>query len=278
MHTCLFRKIHLQSKSFRTIGLLSLICLILFTGESLWRGLTFPAGLFMGGRKGFAIFLTWLFARELDPDSKVEAFYGVLPLVFVLFFYDQLLVIPCFFILCCMRLVTRSAGQEPSLYDLLFLLCFAVFIYFTESFIFLLFGGIYILRDSRGKGGKLIGLPFALFMIVIALLSFVNLYTVESVHMDLKEVILAGIITAMFAYRLSTLRQIFSMDDKADYYLSPRRIRDAGTITLMLGIMIAVNLGYVIQVAPLWFAMLGVSFPFLKNIAREQRGKNNQRK
>lgn len=268
LRSSLVRRLPLKSRSFQILFWVSLATGVIFGGLEIYQNHSLKWGLLQGGSKAFAVLLTWIFARELDPDSKMEAFYGIVPLLVTFFFYDELSTLPCLFILFCMRMVTRSAGQNPSIADFLFLLFFAIFIYFTESFIFLLFGGIYILTDSRSKGGGRKGLPFSFFMILIATLSFVNLYTVEPVQMELIPMLLAGWITVMFAYRLSALKYVFSMDDTNRYYLSPKRIKNTGILTLLLAIMLAVNTGMVFQIAPLWFAMLGVSMPFLKMIQR----------
>ena len=108
-------------------------------------------------------------------------------------------------------------------------------------------------------------------MLIISLLSFLNLYTIETTETSIIDILMVSLITPMFAFRLSTLKNILSTSDRDKYFLSPKRIKLAGILLLMSSIALAINYGYIFQMGFLWMAMLGISIPHIKNLKTLQK-------
>ena len=268
VNTSLIRPIDLKDKTNLAIIIMTCVFFIIFTGLSMYRGDTLTASAAFGFNRSMAAFLSWAIARELDPDAKTAAFYGV-PVIFVLMFFSgPMMVLPCFFILASIRLLTRTSGNAPTNFDLILIMFFSFYLYLFYSFLFPLFGAVYIIIDARLKGGQSRNIIYAGFMLLISLLSFINLYTIERVDTSIILIIAVSMIAAVFSFRLSTLKQVLSRSDNDLYYLSPRRIKAAGIVTLLLSITFAVNYGHILRMSPLWTAMLGIAAPHIKNIKK----------
>lgn len=266
--TSLARPIVLKDKTNTAIMIMTGLFFIIFTALSLYRGNDIPASAAFGFNRAMAAFLSWAIARELDPDAKTAAFYGI-PMIFILMFFSgPIMVLPSFFILTCIRIVTRTAGNAPTNFDLLAIMFFSLYLYLFYSFLFPLFGAIYIIIDARLKGGQSKNIIYGGFMLIISLLSFINLYTIERVDTSVIIILAVSAIAAVFSFRLSTLKQVLSRSDNELYYISPRRIKAAGIITLLLAITFAVNYGHILRMSPLWTAMLGIAAPHIKSIKK----------
>ncbi len=266
--TSLARPIVLKDKTNMAIVIITGVFFIIFTGLSIYRGNEPVASASFGFNKAMAAFLSWSIARELDPDAKTEAFYGIPVIFLIMFFSGPVMILPCFFILSSIRLLTRTVGHAPTNFDLIMVLFFSFYLYLFYSFLFPLFGAVYILADARLKGGQPKNLVYGIFMLLISLLSFINLYTIEKVDTSIFVIIAVSVIAALFSFRLSTLKQVLSRSDNDLYYISPRRIKAAGIITLLLAIIFAVNYGHILKMSPIWTAMLGIAAPHVKNIRK----------
>ncbi|MGA9534236.1 MAG: hypothetical protein WBR18_16075 [Anaerolineales bacterium] len=98
--------------SFFGGGLVAWLALGLSGGQALLRGIA----------AGSAVFLTWVIARELDPDQQGSAFVG-LPLSAVVVIWtggpDWLAL---FWVVTCLRIVNRSTGLEARPLDTILLI------------------------------------------------------------------------------------------------------------------------------------------------------------
>ncbi len=267
----LIRNFELKAKNIRYIMGIMILSLIAFYAWSIYRQNPILIAIKHSLVKTLGIYLSWSFARELDPDAKVEAFYGIVPLFFMLFFIDDLLILPGIFFLLLTRILTRSSGSIVTNFDLIFILFYAVYLYLFYSFIFPLSASIFIFADYKLKGGQKRNLPYASFMILISLLSFLNLYTIEKIQTSILSLLMVSVITPIFAFRLSTLKNILSTSDRDKYFLSPKRIKLAGILLLLSSIMLAINYGYVFEMGFLWLAMFGISIPHIKNLKTLQK-------
>ncbi len=266
VRSSLIRNFDIKEKYNKILISLLLSFAVLFYAWSIYNGNSVFIALKQGLSKTLGFYLSWCFSRELDPDAKVEAFYGFGLLFIVFFFVDEIFMLSGIFFLFLTRILTRSAGNIVTNFDLIFVLFFSIYLYLFYSFIFPLSASVFIFADYRLKSGQKRNLPYALFMLIISLLSFLNLYSVEKTETSLQGVLMVSLITPIFAFRLSTLKNILSTSDKNKYFLSPKRTKLAGILLLLSSIALAINYGHIFQMSFLWSAMLGISVPHIKNL------------
>jgi hypothetical protein len=271
VRSSLIRSFDIKEKSSKWLMGILIASLIGFYIWSIYSGNDMLEALKHSLVKTMGFYLSWCFARELDPDAKVEAFYGLFPLFIIFIFVDEVLILPGIFFLLLTRILTRSSGNMVTNFDLIFILFFSVYLYFFYSFIFPLSASIFIFADYRLKGGQKRNIPYASFMLIISLLSFLNLYTIEKTETSIIDILMVSAITPIFAFRLSTLKNILSTSDRDKYFLSPKRIKLAGILLLMSSTALAINYGYIFQMGFLWMAMLGISIPHIKNLKTLQK-------
>lgn len=266
----LIRIFDIKEKTTKLILGICLIFLIIFYVWAIYNGQSIFKAIITSISKSLGFYLCWNFARELDPDAKVEAFYGLVPLAFIFFIMDNLLILPGIFLLLLTRILSRSSGHPSTNFDLIIILFFSVYLYLFYSFLFPLTAALFLFADYKLKGGQKRNLPYALFMLIISLLSFLNLYTIEKVDTSILGILLVSLITPLFAFRLSTLKNILSTSDNNKYFLSPKRVKLSGILLLLSSISLAINYGYIFPMSFLWMAMLGIAAPHIKNIQNLQ--------
>lgn len=270
----LIRSFDIKEKTTKLILGICIIFLVAFYAWAIYTGQGGFKAIIISASKSLGFYLCWNFARELDPDAKVEAFYGLVPLAFIFFVMDDLLILPGIFLLLLTRILSRSAGHPPTNFDLIIVLFFSVYLYLFYSFLFPLTSALFLFADYKLKGGQKRNLPYAIFMLIISLLSFLNLYTIEKLDTSILGILLVSVITPLFAFRLSTLKNILSTSDDNKYFLSPKRVKLAGILLLLSSIGLAINYGYIFQMSFLWMAMLGIAAPHIKNIQTLQNPSN----
>ncbi len=266
----LIRSFDIKEKTTKWILGICIVSLLAFYALAIYKGKNISFAIITSISKSLAYYLCWNFARELDPDAKLEALYGLIPLTLLFVFMDELLIIPGIFLLMLTRILSRSAGQIPTNFDLLIILFFSVYLYLFYSFLFSLIAALFLLADYKLKGGQKRNLPYAIFLLIISLLSFLNLYTIEKVDTNILGILMVSVITPIFAFRLSTLKNILSTSDNSKYFLSPKRVKLSGILLLLSSIALAINYGYIFQMGFLWMAMLSIASPHIKNIRKLQ--------
>lgn len=265
--SALVRPLTLKDKTNLTIIILTLVTGIFFTFVGIYQGLNIFQGISLGFTKGIALFLCWALARELDPDGKRAAFYGLVPLFFVFFIQNEFMILPMVYLLFLLRILSKSVGKPITIFDLLVIFLFAVYLYLFYSFLFPLFGSIFLFLDFRLKGVKNgATLIVSILLMLLALLSFVNIYTIVPVEVDFISILAVSTISTLFAFRLSFFKKLLSTSDNNLYFLSPKRVKASGVVTLLFALALAINYGFIRETSHLWFAMMGVSLPFLSEV------------
>lgn len=273
--SALIRPLVLKDKTNLLILILTLAVGFLFSAIEIYQGLNIYNGFSIGLRKGVAFFLCWAISRELDPDGIRAAFYGLFPLFLLFFIQDSFMILPTVYLLFLLRVLSRSSGEKITLFDLLMIFLFSFYLYLFYSFIFPLFGAIFLFLDFRFKGAKSgATLILSVVLMLLSLLSFINIYTIVPVEVDFVSIVLVSFISTLFAFRLSFFKKILSTSDNNLYFLSPKRVKASGVVTLLFGLALAINFGFIRETSHLWFSMLGVSLPFLGEMKKKLENKD----
>lgn len=135
----LTRSIDLNYPTNRAIVIITLIFLSGVSGFQLFLERDLSTAFYSGLRAGTSVFFAWAFARELDPDNELSAFFAAFLgcTGFLLFPFPLLLAL--FLELLLLRIVNRSSGVSSKTSDSFAVFLLSSWLSLGESWIFGLF-------------------------------------------------------------------------------------------------------------------------------------------
>ena len=220
---------------------------------------------------GVTVFVTWAFAREIDPQEQLSAFVAVGLMSIALFVVDvgfNLLVM--FYLMSMLRILNRTVGLPATLPDSVLLLLFTGFVGLTGNWIYAMMGATVFLLDSLLPDRDRKHLLFAGLATVIMIVAFVtqnNLLNPMLPTIDFIVGIL--IVTLIFIPVIWNTKQLKVTADATKEPLVSIRVQAAQVIAILFGYHVALWQGNqgILEFLPLWLTIAGVAlFPLIKPI------------
>lgn len=216
-----------------------------------------------------SVILTWIIAREIDPEEQLSAFVSVLLMtiaVFIVAVQFNLLVL--FYISSMSRIVNRTIGPAVTRMDSIFLLVFTVFVGFAGSWIYAMMGATAFLLDSLLPDRDRKHVLFAGLATVVMIVAFIVQNSQLTPILPTTEFIIGIIgVTFIFVPVVLKSRRLTVVADMTAELCIPIRVQAAQVLALLFGYHVALwqgNIG-ILELLPLWLAIAGVSlFPLIK--------------
>lgn len=261
----LTRSIDLDYPTNRTIVIITLLLLSGITGLQLILGRELSAAFYSGLRAGASVFFAWAFARELDPDNELSAFFAAFLGCAGFLFFPAPFLLVLFLELLLIRIVNRSTGMPSKTSDSLAVLLLSGWISLHGNWIFGLFTSLAFFLDSflpsPNRHNRIFG-GAAFIVSVLAFLKAAGQETgQESTFLDLQSGLFMLIAALLFIPIVLSSQNIKSGGDMTGIPLDPLRIQAAQlTALLSAGLLIALR-GWAgaESLMPLWGAILGIS-------------------
>jgi hypothetical protein len=261
----LTRAIDLNYPTNRAITIIAFFCFFGASGFEFILRQDFFTALEYGFRAGISIFLTWAFARELDPDKELSAFFatflGFIGLLFIPFPFLLALLLE----LLLIRLINRSTGLRSKSSDALILLLLSSWISLQGLWVFGLLTAIAFFLDSFLPEPNLKNRAFGAAAFIITIFCILNYGGTGQVYFGIEskiESILFVIATTLlFVPKILMSRKIDSRGDSTGTPLYPVRVQGAQILALLSIFMLTILDGWqaVGSLMPVWAAILGIS-------------------
>ena len=257
----LTRAIDLDYPTNRAIVIISLLFLLGTACYRLFLGNYIISALYSGFDAGASAFFAWAFARELDPDNELSAFFAaflgcagflLFPSAFLLSLVLELLLI---------RIINRSTGLPSQNFDSFAVLLLSGWISFQGNWIFSLFTALAFFLDSilpePNRGNRIFGLA----ALIVSLLAFIKTAEKASILPDADLWLFLFAAALLFIPRILNSRKIKSRGDLTGIPLDPLRAQAAQLTALLSACLSAALSGWAgaESLMPLWGSILGTS-------------------
>lgn len=222
----------------------------------------FPASIAWGVGAGFAVFLAWALARELDPDHDVSAFVAAGLMLAGLLFFDLPTLLTLFWVLLLPRIVDRTVGLPARFLDSLAVLGLGSWLTWQGGWIYGLIMALAFLLDGLLPNPRRLHLPFAAGAVIVAGIGLVvrrGFSGEDALPLPAMLAILAS--SVLFLLVIVGSRRVESVGDATSETLQPRRVQAAQVLALPTAILAAWWDGGagLTALLPVWEAMLGAT-------------------
>lgn len=264
----LTRSIDLDYPTNRAIVIISLLFLSGIVGFQLFLGIDISAAFYSGLRAGVSVFIAWAFARELDPDNELSAFFAAFLGCAGFLFFPAPFLLVLFLELLLIRIVNRSTGMPSKTSDSLAVLLLSGWISLQGNWIFGLFTSLAFFLDSFLPAPNRHNRIFGVAAFIVSVLAFLKAAGQESIFLDIESTFLdmqSGLfmltVSLLFIPLVLSSRKIKSGGDMTEIPLDPLRIQAAQLTALLSAGLLTALRGWAgaESLMPLWGAILGVS-------------------
>jgi hypothetical protein len=260
--TSIGRPLHPKYPSNLAIGALTTLAII---GGAIYRfavGVGWLESIFWGFNFGFAIFLTWALARELDPDHPPSAFVAVGVVLIGALVMGSPALLPNLWFIITIRIINRTFGPPAKILDSLTVLGLSLWLTYQVGWPYGLMAALIFLLDAILPEPQRRQLIFAgaaaLLTLGISLLD-----GPEIQQTSLTTPVVAGVVAAgaMFSLVITASRAPRTTADLTGERLNPRRVQTAQALGLLFSLLVVVWRGDagLVDAIPLWSALLGTS-------------------
>jgi hypothetical protein len=260
--TALARPIDPSYPTNRVIALLALVVVVGGTASRLLAGAAWIESASWGVGAGFAVFLAWALARELDPDHDLSAFVAAGLMLIGLLFFDLPALLALFWMLLTLRVVNRTVGLPSKLQDSLLVLGLGGWLTWQGNWMFGLVTAVAFLLDSRMPPALKRHLLFAGVALVVTAITSILIGIVPGESGLSLPVVAAILVTsALFVIVIAASRTLSSAGDETGEPLNPGRVQAGQVLALLTATQVAWWDGRagLVALLPLWAAMLGVA-------------------
>lgn len=241
--------------------IITLIFLSGVSGFQLFLERDLSTAFYSGLRAGTSVFFAWAFARELDPDNELSAFFAAFLgcTGFLLFPFPLLLAL--FLELLLLRIVNRSSGVSSKTSDSFAVFLLSSWLSLGESWIFGLFTALVFFLDAVLPVPSRQNRIFGLAVLMVSTFAFLQGAGEEGTFPGMQSGLFILITALLFIPTVLSSREIKSTGDRTGIPLDPRRVRAAQLIALLSSSLFTALRGWagVESLMPLWGAILGVS-------------------
>lgn len=258
----LTRSIDLTYPTNRAIAIITLLFFLGVAGLQLVQGREISSALYSGLRGGASVFLSWAFARELDPDNEFSAFFAAFLSCIGFMFLTAPFLLVLALELLLIRIVNRSTGIPSKPSDSLAVLLLSGWISLQENWLFGLFTALAFFLDSflpePNRHNRILG--GAAFIVTV--LAFLKAGGTESTLLDIQSGLFVLSVSLLFIPMIISSQKIKSRGDLTGIPLYPLRIQAAQLTALLSAVLFTYLSGWegAESLMPLWGAILGVSF------------------
>lgn len=272
------RSIDLNYPTNRIIVEITLLFLLGTAGFQLILGKAISSALYSGLIAGASVFLAWAFARELDPDNELSAFFAAFLGCAGFLFFPSPFLLALFLEILLIRIVNRSTGLPSKTSDSIAVLLLSGWISSQGNWIFGLFTALAFFLDSFLPEPNRQNRIFGVIAFIVSLLAFIRTPGKESIllNAELGLFILAAVL--LFIPQVLSSRKIKSRGDLTGIPLDSLRMQ-AAQLTAMLSAGLSAVLGGVAgaeSLMPLWGAILGISLYGNLQVLLKKRSKPSQ--
>lgn len=208
---------------------------------------------------GLSFFICWAISREIDPDNPFSAFIGLVPLFFLLLFYQNPDITILFWTLLSLRIINRTTGLPATKLDSIALLIFGLLLGYYVSWIFGFLTALVLLLDLKLIKGQKFQLILAFIVTIFSFSLFIfSNQEFRIVSFGIVEFsILLSVSFLFFVFSL-TQKKIKSIGDKTNEKLELSRIRAAQIFFLLVVLLLSFFTLNFFKILPLWCSIMGV--------------------
>jgi hypothetical protein len=256
-YTSVWRPLDPRYPTNRAIVLIAFVAAIVRGVYLIATGIDWVQSASIAGLSGFAVLMSWVVGREIDPDHNASAFIAAGLALIALTQFRLPDVAAVFWIVVLMRIINRIVGKPATWIDLSALLALVIWLSLQVNALFSMLTAYALLLES------MISQPVRrqqlLFNFIAAGLSIILMNTVKSYstvtlfHNDLLNEEIAVLI--LFAIVMFSTRKVISTGDIGNEPLDPMRIRLAQSMAAIAALMTMGSIGFLL---PVWAAMSGV--------------------
>jgi uncharacterized membrane protein YiaA len=272
------RSIDLNYPTNRIIVEITLLFLLGTAGFQLILGKAISSALYSGLIAGASVFLAWAFARELDPDNELSAFFAAFLGCAGFLFFPSPLLLALFLEILLIRIVNRSTGLPSKTSDSIAVLLLSGWISSQGHWIFGLFTALAFFLDSFLPEPNRQNRIFGVIAFIVSLLAFIRTPGKESILLDAEVGLFILVAVLLFIPHVLSSRKIKSRGDLTGIPLDSLRMQ-AAQLTAMLSAGLSAVLGGVTgaeSLMPLWGAILGISLYGNLQVLLKKRSKPSQ--
>lgn len=277
LRMALGRPIDFNYSTNKIITILTGVVFLAGTGYRLITTGEIPESLLWGASAGIAVFLAWAVGRELDPDYDATAFIAAGLTVVAVVLWD----LPCFLILFWFllagRVVNRTTGLEPGMFDVMLLTGLGAWLVFRGNWglglitiAALVLNSILPGERQRSRLGPVFGvLETGIIIVAIATKHAPLIPKPLSVGIAAEEtafssiiIVVACLLCLSFIPLIIGSRRLSSKSDATEEPLIPIRVQTAQILAIVTGVAVFFRNGPqgLYMVAPLWACALGAVF------------------
>lgn len=272
------RSIDLNYPTNRIIVEITLLFLLGTAGFQLILGKAISSALYSGLIAGASVFLAWAFARELDPDNELSAFFAAFLGCAGFLFFPSPFLLALFLEILLIRIVNRSTGLPSKTSDSIAVLLLSGWISSQGNWIFGLFTALAFFLDSFLPEPNRQNRIFGVIAFIVSLLAFIRTPGKESILLDAEVGLFILVAVLLFIPHVLSSRKIKSRGDLTGIPLDSLRMQ-AAQLTAMLSAGLSAVLGGVTgaeSLMPLWGAILGISLYGNLQVLLKKRSKPSQ--
>ena len=244
------------------IGALSLTVGAVGAVAKLLSAVPLPESASWGIGAAFSVFLSWVLARELDPDYNLSAFVGVGLAIVALPFLDPPALMVLLWVVLALRIVNRTVGLPARPLDTLALLGLGGWLTWQGHWIVGLVTAVAFLLDG------LLADPLR-YHLAVSGFAFAGTVALSVFHGELAmeggstapAIISSVVMAGLFLVVVGTSREVRSVCDVTGEQLDARRLQGAQLLALLAALLYAWRHGAagVQALSSLWAAMIGVT-------------------
>lgn len=220
-------------------------------------------------QKMLMLYFSYLIMLELSPDLKrlYMPTLGILMLTLLLPVKYQMTFSTLFFLLN-IRILTKSGGYLTTRGELLMMSVFTGLQFVFSPFSYPLLFGVTLLLDHKYKHKDYRNIPFAVLSLLLSLLWIKNGFGIITQPLDSVSTITVFMITLLYIFRLSILKNILSFNDTKTNLISPKRVKAAGILMLISLLILAIGHGMFYEFSHLWVLFGCISLPYLRDMTK----------
>jgi len=270
----LARSIDLAYPTNRAIVIITLLFLLGTAGLQLILGKDISSALYSSLRAGASVFFAWAFAREIDPDNELSAFFAAFLGFTGFLFFSSPSLLALFLELLLIRIINRSTGLPSKTSDSFAVLLLSGWISLQENWIFGLFTALAFFLDSFLPAPNYHNRIFGGAALIFSLLSFIRAAGQESILLNAQSGLFTLAVALLFIPTFFSSQKIEARGDLTGTPLNPLRMQAAQLTALLSAGSSATLRGWAgaESLMPLWGAILGISiYGYLQMLVKRLR-------
>lgn len=200
------------------------------------QGVELPLALSYGITAGLALFLGWAYAREIDPDHPLSAFFSAVFLLIAHLWIAPVNLGAVFLLMLASRILSQTTGEPPGTFDSLGFFGFALWQMAATHWVFGVIGAAAFLLESQLPDPAKYIRYFAGGLFAAAAAYYFVFYQ-GSPFGSFPPIPLAALVitTALCIPLIKKYRTAKSLGDHTNIPLYPQRVRTSQIFSLISG-------------------------------------------